>query len=102
MSLRSLRVICAFIFVGGIAGLIVGSIAGNNNGTVLSAGAPTAVAAIALLAASAVANREPIDAFEDAQAEQLEASIQRLVDDGAPEAPVRSLVREAMRLGRKA
>jgi hypothetical protein len=100
MSLRHLRIICAVVFVGGIGGLIMSSILGNNNGTVLTIGAPTAIAAIALLAASSVVNREPIDAFSDARAEQLEATIQQLISAGAPESQVRDLVRESMRLGR--
>jgi hypothetical protein len=102
MSLRALRTTCAAIFVVGIAGLIISSVAGNNNGVVLTIGLITAVAAIALLAASAVARREPIDAFSEADAEQLEAQIQHLVDGGAPETDVRNLVRAAMRLGRTA
>jgi hypothetical protein len=92
---------CAAIFVCGIAGLIVSSVAGNNNGTVLTVGVTTAIAAIALLAASAVTRREPIDAFEEADAERLEARVQFLIDAGAPEGDVRTLVREAMRIGRR-
>jgi hypothetical protein len=102
MSLRALRTICAAIFICGIAGLIISSVAGNNNGIVLTVGLTTAVAAIALLAASSVARREPIDAFEEAEAERLESQVQQLIDAGAPETDVRNLVREAMRLGRRA
>lgn len=101
MSLRVLRTICAAIFVCGIAGLIISSVAGNNNGVVLTVGLITAVAAIALLAASSVVRREPIDAFEEADAEQLEVQMQQLIDAGASEADVRGLVRDAMRLGRR-
>ena len=101
MTLRALRTICAAVFVGGIAGLIIGSVL-DNNGAVLTIGLVTVVAAVSLLAASAVVNREPIDAFEEADAERLEASVQHLVAAGAPEPDVRSLVREAMRLGRRA
>src|SRR5262249_36604509 len=71
-------------------------------GAVLSVGLVMAVAAIALLSASAGSRREPIDAFEEAEAEQLESSVQRLVEAGAPEGDVRDLVREAMRLRRRA
>lgn len=102
MSLRVLRTLCAAVFVCGIAGLIISSVAGNNNGIVLTIGMTTAVAAIALLAASSVARREPIDAFEEADAERLEGQVQVLVDAGAPEVQVRNLVRDAMRLGRRA
>jgi hypothetical protein len=81
--------------------LIIGSVL-NNNGAVLTVGLLTVVAAVSLLAASAVARREPIDAFEEADAERLESSVQDLVAAGAPETDVRNLVREAMRLGRRA
>ena len=100
MTLRVLRTICAAVFVCGIAGLIVSSVL-DNNGAVLTVGLVTVVAAISLLAASAVTRREPIDAFEEADAERLESSVQQLVAAGAPEADVRNLVREAMRLGRR-
>ncbi len=101
MSLRTLRTICAGIFVSGIAGLIIGSVL-NNNGAVLTVGLITVVAAVSLLAASAVTRREPIDAFAEADAEQLESAVQRLVDAGAAETEVRNLVRDAVRLGRRA
>lgn len=101
MTLRTLRTICAAIFVAGIAGLIVGSVL-DNNGAVLTVGLVTVVAAVALLSASSVARREPIDAFEEADAERLESSVQQLVAAGAAETDVRNLVREAIRLGRRA
>jgi len=101
MSLRVLRTMCAVVFIGGIAGLVISSVL-DNNGAVLTVGLLTVVAAVSLLAASAVARREPIDAFDEAKAERLEVSVQRLVDSGAPESDVRDLVREAMRLGRGA
>ena len=100
MSLRVLRTLCAAVFVCGIAGLIISSVL-NNNGAVLTVGLVTVVAAVSLLAASAVVRREPIDAFEEAEAERLESSVQQLVDAGAQETAVRDLVREAMRLGRR-
>ncbi len=101
MSLRVLRTLCAGIFVCGIAGLIISSVAGNNNGVVLTIGMTTVVAAIALLAASSVTRREPIDAFDEAEAERLESQVQGLVEAGATETEVRNLVRDAMRLGRR-
>lgn len=85
----------------GIAGLIISSVAGNNNGVVLTIGMTTVVAAIALLAASSVTRREPIDAFDEAEAERLESQVQGLVEAGATETEVRNLVRDAMRLGRR-
>lgn len=101
MSLRVLRTLCAGIFVCGIAGLIISSVAGNNNGVVLTIGMTTVVAAIALLAASSVTRREPIDAFDEAEAERLESQVQGLVEAGATETEVRNLVRDAIRLGRR-
>ncbi len=101
MSLTALRSICAAVFVCGIAGLIVSSVL-DNNGAVLTVGLSTVVAAVSLLAASAVVHREPIDVFEEADAERLESSVQHLVAAGAPETDVRNLVRDAMRLGRRA
>jgi hypothetical protein len=101
MTLRALRTICAAVFGCGIVGLIVSSVL-DNNGAVVTVGLLTVVAAVSLLAASAVVRREPIDAFEEADAERLESSVQHLVAAGAPESDVRDLVREAMRLGRRA
>ena len=55
-----------------------------------------------LLTASTVANRQRIDAFNDALAEQVEAQIGALVSSGAKEDTVRKLVRDAINLGRSA
>jgi uncharacterized membrane protein YfcA len=99
VSLKALRILCATVFVCGIVGLIVGSVV-DNNGTVITVGIVIVVAAVSLLAASSVVQREPIDAFVEAEAERLEASVQQLVAAGAPEPAVRDLVREAMRIGR--
>ena len=89
------------MFVCGIAGLIISSIAGNNNGVVLTIGGCIAVAAVVLLTISAVTERDRIDAFVEADAEQLEGRISTLVAAGADEAELRSLVRDAMRLERR-
>jgi hypothetical protein len=92
---------CIAVFVCGIAGLIISSIAGNNNGVVLTIGGCIAVAAIVLMTVNTVTVHERIDAFDDAAAEQLEAKIATLVEQGADEADVRTLVREARRNGRR-
>ena len=42
-----------------------------------------------------------IDVFDEAAAEQLEAHVARLVQQGADETDVRTLVREARRSGRR-
>jgi hypothetical protein len=89
------------VFVCGIAGLIISSIAGNNNGVVLTIGGVIVLAAIVLMAVNTVTVRDRIDAFDEAAAEQLEAQVTRLVQQGADEADVRTLVREARRSGRR-
>src|SRR3954453_2857927 len=89
---------CAAVFVAGIVGIIVTSIVNNNNGLVLTFGAAMTLAAIVLIAVNAVTSEEPIDVFDEARAEQLEARIGELVAAGADEAEVRALVRDAQRL----
>ena len=101
-ALRAIRMVCVVVFVCGIAGLIISSIAGNNVGVVTTIGLITSLAAIVLLTASTVANRQRIDAFNDALAEQVEGQIGTLVASGAKEDTVRKLVRDAINLGRSA
>jgi hypothetical protein len=92
---------CIATFICGIGGLIISSIAGNNNGVVLTIGGAIVVAAIVLIVVNTVTVHERIDAFDDAAAEQLEAQVARLVEQGANETDVRTLVREARRSGRQ-
>jgi hypothetical protein len=92
---------CIAVFVCGIAGLIITSIAGNNNGVVLTIGGFIVLAAIVLMTVNTVTVRDRIDAFDDAAAEQLEAQVAHLVQQGADETDVRTLVREARRSGRR-
>ena len=101
-ALRVIRIVCVIVFVSGIAGLIISSIAGNNVGVVTTIGLITSLAAVVLLTASTVANRQRIDAFNDALAAQLEAQITSVVASGAKEETVRKLVRDAINLGRSA
>jgi len=101
-ALRVIRILCVIVFIGGIAGLIISSIAGNNVGVVTTIGLITSLAAIVLLTASTVANRQRIDAFNDALAEQVEGQIGALVASGAKEDTLRRLVRDAINLGRSA
>ena len=101
-ALKHIRILCVVVFVCGIAGLIISSIAGNNVGVVTTIGLITSLAAIVLLTASTVANRQRIDAFNDALAEQVEGQIGALVASGAKEDSVRKLVRDAIDLGRSA
>jgi cell division protein FtsW (lipid II flippase) len=93
--------VCAAVFVCGIAGIIITSIAGNNNGAVLTIGGCVAAAALVLLTYSALVPHQRIDAFVEADAQQLEARIAQLVAAGADEDQLRELVRDAMRLERR-
>jgi hypothetical protein len=101
MSASTFRLLAAVVWVAGIAGMIVSSVNGNNNGWVITFGLSTAVASIVLLSVSAVTNRERLDVFEEADAERLEDRIALVVQSGADEDEVRSLVRDSMRLGRR-
>ena len=101
MARRWIPRACAGVFVAGIAWLIISSVAGNNAGYVLSIGLVMVFAAIALLTYAAVTAKERIEPFDEARAEQLEAQVAALVQSGAPEAQVRALVRDALRIGRR-
>lgn len=101
MATRLITRTCIAVFVCGIAGLIVSSVAGNNNGVVLTIGGVIVLAAIVLMTVNTVTVRERIDAFDEAAAEKLEAQVAHLVQQGADEADVRTLVREARRTGRR-
>ena len=85
-------VVCA----GGIAGMIVGSIA-DNNAVALTFGLVTVAAVACLIVVTAVT--APTAARTEERAERVEELIQGLVGAGADEQDVRSLVREAARLG---
>lgn len=100
MALRLVRIICFALFLMGIPGLIISSIAGNNEGWVLSIGMITAIAAVVLIAVSATTSRTRIDAFDEVRAERIEARIRALVEAGADETEVRSLVRDSLDLAR--
>lgn len=101
MSPGAFRALAAVIWVVGIAGMIVSSVNGNNNGWVVTFGVATAGASIVLLSVSAATRHDRLDVFEDADAERLEGQIEQLLAQGADEATVRTLVRDAMRSGRR-
>jgi len=102
MATRWIPKVCAAIFVAGIAGIIIASVNGNNAGVILTIGLIIVLAAVAFLTMSALdLQHGRIDAFEEVAAEQLEAQVMTLVATGAPEAQVRTLVRDAMRAGRR-
>ena len=89
------------MFAAGIAGLIIASIDGNNAGVILTIGLGITLAAVALLTTGAVAAKDRIDVFDEADAERLEARIAALVAAGVDEGELRALVRDATRLGRR-
>ena len=101
-SLRVIRLLCAVVFVCGIAGIIVSSINGNNEGWVISIGLTTTLAAIILIIASTVANRQRIATFNEVEAEKLESLIADQVARGASEDALRDIARRAIELGRRA
>jgi hypothetical protein len=102
MARRWIPRVCAVVFAGGIAGLIVASINGNNAGVVLTIGLAIGVAAVVLLTYSSVTSRSAIDVFDDAEMERIESQVAALVAAGADETAVRSLVRDALRVGTRA
>jgi len=101
MARRWIPRACAALFAAGIAGLIIASIDGNNAGVILTIGLGITLAAVALLTTGAVAAKDRIDVFDEADAERLEARIAALVAAGVDEGELRALVRDATRLGRR-
>ncbi len=99
-AVRTIRISCAVIFVLGIAGMIISSIAGNNVGVVTTIGVTTAIAALVLLIASVSSSPSRIDVFDEADAQILERQIVELVKSGTNETALRSIVRDATKLGR--
>lgn len=100
-AVRAIRISCAIIFALGIAGMIISSIAGNNVGTVTTIGVTTAVAALVLLIASVSSGPSRPQVFEEASAQMLERQIVELVKSGTNETALRSIVRDATKLGRQ-
>ena len=99
-AVRTIRISCAVIFVFGIAGMIISSIAGNNVGVVTTIGVTTAIAALVLLIASVSSSPSRLDVFDEADAQILERQIVELVKSGTNETALRSIVRDATKLGR--
>ena len=99
-AVRTIRISCVVIFVFGIAGMIISSIAGNNVGVVTTIGVTTAVAALVLLIASVSSNTSRLEVFDEANAQILERQIVELVKSGTDEIALRSIVRDATKLGR--
>lgn len=99
-AVRIIRISCAVVFVLGVAGMIISSIAGNNVGVVTTIGVTTAIAALVLLIASVSSSPSRIDVFDEADAQILERQIVELVKSGTNETALRSIVRDATKLGR--
>ena len=99
-AVRTIRISCAVVFVLGVAGMIISSIAGNNVGVVTTIGVTTAIAALVLLIASVSSSPSRIDVFDEADAQILERQIVELVKSGTNETALRSIVRDATKLGR--
>ncbi len=91
---------CFGAFLAGLPAIIVSSIRGNNEGWVLTFGMITAIAAIILMAVSATTSTKRIDAFNEATAERVELRIRQLIEAGADETEVRSLVRDTLDMSR--
>ena len=100
MSLRLIRTLCFGAFLTGLPAIIVSSIRGNNEGWVLTVGMITAIAAIILMAVTATTSTKRLDVFNEIEAERVELRIRKLVEAGADEVEVRSLVRDALNLSR--
>ncbi len=99
-AVRIIRISCAVVFVLGVAGMIISSIAGNNVGVVTTIGITTAIAALVLLIASVSSSPSRLDVFDEADAQILERQIVELVKSGTNETALRSIVRDATKLGR--
>jgi hypothetical protein len=103
MSLRTFRIGCAVVFGAGIVTMIVTSVVSNNMGVMVTTGLITVAAAVVLLAVTSAVDRKPLGGIaDDIAAERLERRIGTLVAAGADEDELRTLVRESIRLGRRA
>lgn len=111
MSTGAVRRVVVAVCAAGIAGMIVASI-NDNNGAALTFGLITSVAVVCLVVATAVAHPvggagpAVVDAgrgagpMDEKQAARVEDLVAGLVAAGADERDLRTLVREAVRLGR--
>jgi hypothetical protein len=96
-----LRALVLVLCACGIAGMIVSSVRGNNNGWVITFGFVTLLPAVSLLVTNIVLNAERGLGVDESLAERVEAQVDRLRAGGADEEALRSLVRDAVRLGRR-
>ena len=98
MSPGVIRRIVIAVCVAGIGGMIASSIA-DNTGAALTAGLVTAVAVLCLIVATAVTGAHGVG-VTDLLAADVEERVEGLVEAGADESQVRSLVSAAVKLGK--
>lgn len=104
VTARTVRRIVVVLCVAGLAGLIVTSIL-DATGAAITVGLCTAAAVLCLIVATAVGQPRSVPAapdFDEVQAAAVERQVVDLVAGGADETALRSLVRDAVRLGRGA
>jgi hypothetical protein len=99
MTLRVLRIVVVVVCVAAIGGMIAGSVA-NNDGLAITSGLVAGVAVVVLMAATLGAREGGAGPVNEQRAAVVEAQIQALVERGTDETALRTLVGEAVRLGR--
>ncbi|MGI8662043.1 MAG: hypothetical protein ACR2LQ_02390 [Acidimicrobiales bacterium] len=103
MSARAIRKIVLAVCVVGVGAMVGGSIAGRI-GMAITAGAITATAVLCLILVTAVGGPSAFAApatIDEGAAADIERRIERVLAAGAEESEVRSLVRAAIRFGRR-
>ena len=99
MTLRILRIVVVVVCVAAIGGMIAGSVA-NNDGLAITSGLVAGVAVVVLMAATLGAREAGVAPMNEERAAAVEAQIQALIERGTDETALRTLVGEAVRLGR--
>jgi len=103
ISPRGIRRIVIGVCALAIVGMIVSSIT-THNGIAIATGLIAAVAILCLILVTAVAGPEAFGgppSVDEAAAADLERRVESLVDSGADEAEVRSLIRATRRLSKR-
>jgi hypothetical protein len=104
MAARWIRRVVIALCMAGVAGMISASIT-NHIGLAITSGMVAAIAALCLILVTAAAGPEAFaapPAVDEQAAADLERRVQHLVDAGAEESEVRSLLRAAARFYRRA
>jgi hypothetical protein len=94
------RLVVIAVCVGGVAGMIVTTVV-HHDGAALTFGIVTGVAVLCLMVATAVTAAPGLPMASEEAAARVETAVVALVAQGADEADVRNLVRDAVGLGRK-